>query len=68
MIFVASSGGHLAEILTLDKIYNDYDYLLVTEKTDLTIKEIANLTGYSDTGNFYKAFNKYFNVSPRQLN
>lgn len=36
VIFVASSGGHLTEILKLNKIFNDYDYLLVTEKTDLT--------------------------------
>lgn len=36
VIFVASSGGHLTEILKLDKLFKDYDYLLVTEETDLT--------------------------------
>lgn len=36
VIFVASSGGHLAEILKLEKLYNNYEYLLVTEQTTLT--------------------------------
>ena len=36
VIFVASSGGHLTEILKLDKLFKNYDYLLVTEETDLT--------------------------------
>lgn len=38
VIFVASSGGHLSEILKLEKLFNEYDYLLVTEKTEITIK------------------------------
>ena len=37
VVFVASSGGHLTEILKLESLYNNYDYLLVTEQTDLTI-------------------------------
>lgn len=36
VLFVASSGGHLTEILKLDKLFKDYEYLLVTEKTELT--------------------------------
>lgn len=37
VIFVASSGGHLTEILKLDKIFKNYEYMLVTEQTDLTL-------------------------------
>lgn len=36
VIFAASSGGHLTEILKLEKLFNEYNYLLVTEKTDVT--------------------------------
>ena len=36
VIFVASSGGHLSEILKLKKLFNEYEYLLVTEETDVT--------------------------------
>ena len=36
VIFVASSGGHLSEILKLKKLFNEYEYLLVTEKTEVT--------------------------------
>lgn len=38
VIFVASSGGHLSELLNLRSIFDEYDYLLVTEKTELTEK------------------------------
>lgn len=40
VIFVASSGGHLSEILKLEKIFKEYEYLLVTEKTKITSKLI----------------------------
>ena len=36
VIFVSSSGGHFSEILRLEKLFNEYDYILVTEKTDIT--------------------------------
>lgn len=38
VIFVASSGGHLSEILKLKELFNEYEYLLVTEKTQVTSK------------------------------
>lgn len=41
VIFVASSGGHLTEILKLKKLFSKYDYLLVTEETELT-KELTD--------------------------
>ena len=45
VIFVASSGGHLAEILKLESLYENYEYLLVTEQTTLTsnLKEKYNI-------------------------
>ena len=33
VLFISSTGGHLSELLQLKKIYNDYDYHLITEKT-----------------------------------
>ena len=38
VIFVASSGGHLSEILKLKKLFNEYEYLIVTEETEVTKK------------------------------
>ena len=38
------------------------------ELTDLSIEVIANMIGYSNTSNFYKAFRMYFGTSPRNLN
>ena len=37
------------------------------ELTDLSIEVIANMIGYSNTSNFYKAFRMYFGTSPRNL-
>lgn len=36
VIFAASSGGHITEILKLEELFKDYEYMLVTEKTDVT--------------------------------
>ncbi len=36
VIFAASSGGHLSEIMNLSSLFKEYEYLLVTEKTDVT--------------------------------
>ena len=41
VIFAASSGGHLTEILKLQELFPEYDYLLCTEETDVT-KELAD--------------------------
>ena len=38
VIFTCSSGGHLTEILKLEKLFNEYEYLLVTEQTEVTEK------------------------------
>ncbi len=36
VIFAASSGGHITEILKLEELFKEYEYLLITEKTDVT--------------------------------
>ena len=36
VMFISSVGGHLTQILELKSIFNDYEYVLVTEKTDVT--------------------------------
>ena len=37
------------------------------ELTDLSIEVIADMIGYRDTSNFYKAFRMHFGTSPRNL-
>lgn len=41
VMFISSVGGHLTQLLELKEIFNDYDYCLVTEKTEVT-KEMKN--------------------------
>lgn len=36
VMFICSVGGHLTQMLELKSIFNDYNYVLVTEKTDVT--------------------------------
>ncbi len=38
---------------------------LLLENTGLTIEVIADMLGYSNASNFYKAFHSYFHTSPR---
>ena len=44
VMFICSVGGHLTQMLQLKNIYEDYDYVLITEKTDVTksLKEKYN--------------------------
>lgn len=36
VMFISSVGGHLTQLLELKKIYNNYDYVLITERNDVT--------------------------------
>lgn len=36
-MFIASTGGHLAEILKVKKLFKKYSYILVTEKNSISI-------------------------------
>ncbi len=38
VIFISSSGGHLSELMQLKELFEDYDYHIVTEKTESTEK------------------------------
>lgn len=40
--------------------------LILLKGTTLPITEIAQMLGYSNSSNFYKAFREYFHVSPRE--
>ena len=33
VMFISSTGGHLTELLNLKKMFNKYDYSIITEKT-----------------------------------
>lgn len=37
VMFVASVGGHLTQLLQISELFNDYNYVLITEKTEVTI-------------------------------
>lgn len=36
VLFISSTGGHLTELLELKKMFNKYDYRIITEKTKST--------------------------------
>ena len=38
VMFICSAGGHLTEMLKIDRLFKKYDYVLVTEKNDISIK------------------------------
>lgn len=38
IMFICSAGGHLTEMLKIDRLFKKYDYVLVTEKNDISIK------------------------------
>lgn len=37
VLFISSTGGHLSELMQLSSIFNNYNYHIITEKTDSTI-------------------------------
>lgn len=41
VLFIASTGGHLSELLQLESLFKEYDYHLITENTDST-KNLKN--------------------------
>ena len=40
---------------------------MLLELTDLSIEIIADMIGYSNTSNFYKAFRQFYGTSPRKM-
>lgn len=63
VIFVSSIGGHLTQLLQLSSIFNDYNYLLITEKSSVTenLKEKYNVKYYIYCNK--KNFLKYFIIN-----
>lgn len=45
VIFASSAGGHLAELMCLKKLFDNYEYLIVTEETKsaLALKDKYNI-------------------------
>lgn len=60
VFFVSSIGGHLTQLLQIKSIFNDYDYLLITEKSEVTIdlqnKYNVKYFIYCNKKNFLKYF------------
>ena len=40
VMFIASTGGHLEELLQLKEMFSKYEYSLITEKTKMYLKDI----------------------------
>jgi len=38
VVFISSAGGHLTEMLHLKELFNKFSYVVITEKTDTTLK------------------------------
>ena len=60
VFFVSSIGGHLTQLLQIKSIFADYDYLLITEKSDVTLdlqkKHHVKYFIYCNKKNFLKYF------------
>lgn len=57
VMFISSVGGHLTQILELKEIFNNYKYVLITEKNDVTkdMKDKYNI-GYLPYGSRNQKF------------
>ena len=56
------TGQSFSEIVTAHRMDRAASLL---RGTDLSVEMIAGMLGYSNTSNFYKAFKRHFNTSPR---
>lgn len=60
VFFVSSIGGHLTQLLQIKSIFTDYDYLLITEKSEVTMdlqkKYPVKYFIYCNKKNFLKYF------------
>lgn len=82
VLFIASTGGHLSELMQLKELFNKYDYHLITEKTDSTIglknkyKVDYLIFGTKDhlfsyifkfVGNCFKSFFLFMKIRPKYI-
>ncbi len=58
-----STGKSFSEILLAERMKRAG---ILLNRTSLSIEEIACISGYRDSRNFYKAFRKYYGISPRE--
>lgn len=63
VLFVSSIGGHLTQLLQLKSLFEDYNYLLITEKSNVTenLKSKYNVKYYIYCNK--KNFIKYFFIN-----
>ena len=62
VLFIASTGGHLDELMQLKGMFNDYDFHLITEKTKSTLylKDVyPNRVNYLVYGTYTTLINKF---------
>ena len=54
VLFVASTGGHLKELMQLESIFDKYDFNLITEKTksNMYLKESFNFDKKRNHGDY----------------
>lgn len=57
------TGSTFSEILLEKRMEHA---LVLIRGTDLTGEEIADILGYTSTTNYYKAFRRYYHMSPRE--
>lgn len=66
VIFISSTGGHFTELMKLKPIFKDYDYHLITEKTESTIalkEEYKERMHYLIYGTKHKKIKYFFKVT-----
>lgn len=66
VMFISSTGGHLSELLQLQKIFDQYDYHIVTEKTKSNLsltKKFPGRVSFLKYGNKHKIL-PYFIIFP----
>ena len=45
VLFIASTGGHLEELMQLKPMFDDYDYQIITEKTKSNLSLLKKYSG-----------------------
>lgn len=65
IIYISSMGGHLKELLMLEKLFDKYDTTIITEKTDATknLKEDI-LKKHKNTKTYYLEYGTKHNIFP----
>ena len=63
VLFISSMGGHLDELMQLKPLFKEYEYFLVTEKTETTaplVNEYKDKIGYLVYGTKHHLFSYLF--------